>query len=52
LDMKLASYSKSRMVSRLNKNNQNLEINKNLIFLRKHKLINKKWTMCYPLWWL
>ena len=35
-------------LSRLNKNNQNLEINKNLIFLRKHKLINKKWTMCYP----
>lgn len=35
-------------LSKLSKNKQNIEIEKNLFFLRKHKLINKKWTMCYP----
>ena len=35
-------------LSKLNRVDQILEIKRNLIFLQKHKLINEKWTMCYP----
>ena len=35
-------------LSKLSKSDQHDEINENLKFLRKYKLIKNKWTMCYP----
>ena len=49
LGHEIGNHTKSHMwLSRLSADKQKKEIIQNLNFLKKNKLIGKKWTMCYP----